>query len=184
MLLMQTKCTKEKDNYLFFIFGGLMSKVIVFCFLSLAFLNGCATKKPAANPVASGDFSEPMAFDQQGSDSKKINGLNSVHFKFDSSVLTKENEDVLAENAKWVNEHKTVNIQIEGHCDIKGSDEYNLALGERRAKSVRDYLVALGVRADRLTTISYGKEKPLSTDDNDEAQAQNRRANFVPISAK
>jgi peptidoglycan-associated lipoprotein len=72
-------------------------------------------------------------------------------------------------------------LQIEGHCDSRGSIEYNLALGERRAKSVRAYLVNLGVSAKRLSVISYGKEKPIVQGDSEEAMAKNRRANFLPL---
>jgi len=74
-----------------------------------------------------------------------------------------------------------MNIQIEGHCDSRGSIEYNLALGERRAKSVKAYLVSLGIEANRLNIISFGEEKPLADGDTESAHAQNRRANFVPI---
>ncbi len=78
--------------------------------------------------------------------------------------------------------YSTVKIQIEGHCDERGTAEYNLALGERRANSAKKYLVSLGIPADRLSTISYGKEMPLDPGHNEEAWAKNRRAHFIILS--
>jgi peptidoglycan-associated lipoprotein len=74
-----------------------------------------------------------------------------------------------------------VNVQIEGHCDARGSIEYNIALGERRANAVKNYMTSLGIPGDRLSVISYGKEKPLNQGDSESAYAANRRANFVPL---
>jgi peptidoglycan-associated lipoprotein len=81
--------------------------------------------------------------------------------------------------AAWMNEHPGVALTIEGHCDERGTREYNLALGERRANAVRDYLVALGISGNRLGTISYGKERPAVPGSNESAWAQNRRGVFV-----
>lgn len=125
--------------------------------------------------------SKNMSFDAAGSDSGSINGLKSIQFDYDSSTLGTEARRQLAENAEWIKANKAVTVQVEGHCDSRGSVEYNLALGERRAKSVKNYLVGLGVETKRLTIISYGEEKPLVTGDNEAAFAQNRRANFVPL---
>lgn len=125
--------------------------------------------------------SQDMAFDAQGSDSGKINGLQSVRFDYDSSSLSTESRRQLGENADWIKANKGT-VQVEGHCDSRGSAEYNLALGERRAKAVKNYLVSLGVDSKRLTIISYGEEKPIATGDSEEAYAKNRRVNFVPLS--
>jgi peptidoglycan-associated lipoprotein len=154
----------------------------------------CATKKPApdagtagANGAEAGKMdanvaSQDISFDATGSDSGKINGLHTVHFELDSSTLTTETRRQLSENAEWIKANPKVTVQIEGHCDSRGSVEYNLALGERRAKAVKNYMVSLGIDSKRLTIISYGEEKPVAQGDSEEAYAKNRRANFVPLS--
>lgn len=123
----------------------------------------------------------PLDLDSGGSDSKKIDGLTSIHFPYDSSSLKPGERDLLQKDASWIKTHPNVRIQIEGHCDDRGSTEYNFALGEKRAKAVSKYLENLGIPSDRLTVISYGKERPLANGESEEAYAQNRRANFVPI---
>lgn len=122
-----------------------------------------------------------MNFSPEGSDSGAIEGLSTVNFEYDKSRLTTSARRILAENANWIKENKGTNVQIEGHCDERGSIEYNLSLGERRAESVKRYLVNLGVNAKQLSVISYGKEKLLSRGDSEDDHARNRRANFVPI---
>ena len=99
-------------------------------------------------------------------------GYDSSEINADARAAIESNADVLALNPTWV-------IAIEGHCDSRGTPEYNLALGERRAYAVRDYLVGLGVSADRLQTISYGEEFPFVPGESEEAWAANRRAHFV-----
>jgi peptidoglycan-associated lipoprotein len=161
-------------------------------FVSILFVVSCATKKPATDPNAAGAgaesgkmdanvASQDMAFDSTGSDSGKINGLHTVHFELDSSTLSADTRKELAENADWIKANPKVTVQIEGHCDSRGSVEYNLALGERRAKAVKNYMVTLGVDSKRMTVISYGEEKPVDTGSSEEAYAKNRRANFVPL---
>lgn len=106
--------------------------------------------------------------------------LNTIFFDFDSSTLTQPSRETLSNNASVLLKKQTgLKIQIEGHCDERGSAEYNLALGERRAKSAMKYLITLGVPADRLSTISYGKEKPADPGHDEAAWAKNRRAEFV-----
>ena len=104
--------------------------------------------------------------------------LQDVRFDFDRSDIKPDAREILAENAKWLRKRSTVKVQIEGHCDERGTVEYNLALGQRRATSVRKYLVALGVRPERLFTISYGEEQPVDPDHTEEAWGKNRRAHF------
>jgi len=104
--------------------------------------------------------------------------LNTVHFDFDKSDLRPDAQDVATTNAQWLKEHQDASLLIEGHCDERGTPEYNLALGERRAKAVMDDLEARGVAADRMTTITYGKERPLCTQNNEECHGLNRRAEF------
>jgi len=106
--------------------------------------------------------------------------LMRVHFDFDQYVLTAEARDTLKADAAYL-QAKGVRVQIEGHCDERGSDEYNLALGEKRALAVKNYLVSLGVPADRMSIISYGEEIPLVMGHNEEAWAQNRRAEFKEL---
>lgn len=106
--------------------------------------------------------------------------FETIYFGFDKSDLTQAARDVLAKNADIALKAKSdAKVQIEGHCDERGSAEYNLALGERRAKSSLQYLVTLGVKADRLSVISYGKEKPAVKGSDEAAWAKNRRAEFV-----
>ena len=102
-----------------------------------------------------------------------------VFFGFDKSDLQPDARAAVEGLAVWLNNYPAVTLTIEGHADERGTREYNLALGDRRANSVRDYLAALGVSANRLTTISYGKERPAVLGSNDESWAQNRRAVFV-----
>lgn len=105
--------------------------------------------------------------------------LQKIYFDFDSYLLSQAARDILYRNAEWLLKNPSVKAQIEGHCDERGSDEYNLALGESRAKSALNYLKVLGVPAERLSVISYGKEKPAEPGHDEAAWAKNRRAEFV-----
>lgn len=98
-----------------------------------------------------------------------------VFFDFDKSDIKPEGQQTLERQATWLKQYPNVTVTLEGHCDDRGTREYNLALGERRATSVRNALVALGVQANRIKTISYGKERPAVLGDNEAAWAQNRR---------
>jgi peptidoglycan-associated lipoprotein len=99
-----------------------------------------------------------------------------VFFAFDRSDITPEAQEILARQADWLRRYPNVTVTIEGHCDERGTREYNLALGERRAQAVKNVLVAAGISAGRITTISYGKERPAVVGSSEEAYAQNRRA--------
>jgi peptidoglycan-associated lipoprotein len=136
---------------------------------------------PEGAPMDSSIQSKDVGLDAQGSDSGNIAGLHTVHFDYDQATLTSEARKELSENAEWIKAHAKSTIQIEGHCDKRGSTEYNLALGERRAKAVKSYMVTLGIDSKRMTVISYGEEKPLDSGDGEAAFAKNRRANFVPL---
>lgn len=105
-------------------------------------------------------------------------GLQTVYFDYDSSALRNDALATLKDNADKIKSIPGFIIQIEGHCDERGTQEYNLALGERRALAVRQYLIDLGVSGDRLVTISYGEEWPATQGSNEAAWAQNRRAQF------
>ena len=102
-----------------------------------------------------------------------------VYFEFDKSILTPAAQDNLMQKAEWLRENPDAMATIEGHCDDRGTNEYNLALGDRRAESARAFLVDLGIDASRLTTISYGEERPVDPRQNEEAWAKNRRGHFV-----
>jgi len=108
--------------------------------------------------------------------SAKSSGLDAVYFAFDSNILTTESRDVLQANYKLLASKPA--IQIEGHCDERGSAEYNLALGEKRAKAAQSYLVTLGYPAAKVSTISYGKERPANQGHDETAWAKNRRDEF------
>ncbi|MDI9348981.1 MAG: peptidoglycan-associated lipoprotein Pal [Candidatus Symbiobacter sp.] len=103
-----------------------------------------------------------------------------VFFAYDKSDLTKAARDVLDCQAVWLAANKSTTVRIEGHCDERGTREYNIALGERRANAVKNYLVAKGVEGNRLNTISYGKERPAAVGSDEEAWRQNRRGVTVP----
>lgn len=102
--------------------------------------------------------------------------LTPVHFAFDSAALDADARAALADDAAMLGAHPEVRVQIEGHCDERGSTEYNLALGERRADAVRDALAAAGVAGSRLATLSYGEERPVDPGHDEAAWAQNRRS--------
>ncbi|MGN7439179.1 MAG: peptidoglycan-associated lipoprotein Pal [Alcanivorax sp.] len=105
-----------------------------------------------------------------------VNVGDRIFFETDSSDLTLSARSTLENQASWLGQYSSVGVVIEGHADERGTREYNLALGERRANAVKSYLVALGVSASRITTVSYGKERPAVPGANDQAWAQNRRS--------
>jgi peptidoglycan-associated lipoprotein len=145
------------------------------------------TAPPAERvPDDTGDFGTPTPdeetlADSYGTSADVLNQqgvLKRVHFDFDKFDLKSEAIRTLGENAALIREHSQYDIRIEGHCDERGTVEYNLALGEKRARSARDYLVSLGIPASRLRVISYGKERPFDPGHNEVAWAMNRRADF------
>ena len=105
--------------------------------------------------------------------------LEDVFFAFDKYDLSPMATDSLLRNAEWLKQNPTAAILIEGHCDERGTSEYNLALGDRRAQSTKNYLTSLGIAAHRIETISYGEEKPFSLGESESSWSQNRRAHFI-----
>ncbi len=105
--------------------------------------------------------------------------LKSVFFDYDQDEIRADQRPTLQANAAWLRDNAGVRVQIAGHCDERGTREYNLALGDRRANAVRDYLVSLGIPAARVATISYGEERPASPGANERVWSQNRRGEFV-----
>ncbi len=102
-----------------------------------------------------------------------------ILFEFDSAVLSETAQAILRKKARWLQANPYVTVIIEGHCDDRGTNEYNLALGEKRARGAQNFLVTLGVDGSRLSTVTYGEERPLDTGTSEEARAKNRRAHFV-----
>lgn len=107
--------------------------------------------------------------------------LQDVFFEFDSYDLSFSARSTLQSNAEWLRSNSQMRIEIEGHCDERGTVEYNLALGAKRAKAVRDYLISLGISSERLSTISYGEELPLCREQTEDCWQQNRRAHFLVL---
>jgi peptidoglycan-associated lipoprotein len=108
--------------------------------------------------------------------------LKDIRFDYDKYDIRPGDAEVLKENAAVLKKYPTVKIQVEGHCDERGTNEYNLALGERRANSTKKYLTSLGISLDRMSTISYGEERPFDSSPHEEAWAKNRRAHTVILS--
>jgi len=105
--------------------------------------------------------------------------LNDIFYDFDRFEIRGGDASVLQQNAKWLKDNEGHSVTIEGHCDERGTVEYNLALGEKRADAAKDYLASLGIDASRMKTLSYGKSKPLDAGHDETAWAKNRRAHFV-----
>ncbi len=117
-------------------------------------------------------------------DLAKINAagyLKDAFYDFDKYDIREDQRPMLTADADWLRKHPSVKIRIEGHCDERGTSQYNLALGEKRASAAREYLVALGVETGRIETVSYGKERPFDPGHDESAWAKNRRAHFVVI---
>jgi peptidoglycan-associated lipoprotein len=113
---------------------------------------------------------------------KEESGLfKDIYFDFDKYDVQPDAKPVLQAIASWLLKNPSAKILVEGHCDERGTNEYNLALGDRRAKAVRDYLAALGVSSNKVETISYGEEKPVCSEKTEECWAKNRRAHFVVL---
>ena len=108
--------------------------------------------------------------------------IKDIHFDFDKYNIRPKDAEILKENSALLMKYPAMSFQIEGHCDERGTDEYNLALGERRANSTKKYLISLGIEASRISTISYGEERPLDSQSSEDAWTKNRRAHFVILS--
>lgn len=143
--------------------------------------NVTPSKSAVAEPVTqtAPKYAPPLRAQKESSTSQLQSALEKIYFDFDSANLSESARGTLAKNAAVLTKEPTVKIRIEGNCDERGSSEYNLALGERRAKAAQQYLITLGVTPDRLSIISYGKEKPAVQGDDESARAKNRRDEFV-----
>ena len=167
-------------------------KLVLIALFLCSSLIGCAKSTPQMDQedVGKSDMSQPS--EVKGADEGSmqaevvpthddIAGMERINFDFDQFTLSAEARGILGNNAKYLQANSGTNVVIEGHCDERGSDEYNLALGESRALAAKNYLVSLGISAKRLSVISYGEEKPLSKGAGESTWAQNRRAEFKAI---
>ena len=142
--------------------------------------SGSSSSSATAAGTTSSSASSSTTAATQMSDAEKLAQVgNTVYFGFDSSELAGEAQATLDRQAAFLNVNPTMVVIIEGHADERGTREYNLALGDRRAVAVRDYLLAKGLNADRVRTVSYGKERPAVSGSNEESWAKNRRAATV-----
>jgi len=157
----------------------------------LALLNvGCSARKKGGQGGAAGQLGEEglapggsLEQYQKGTLGSGEQGpLKDIHFAFDSYDLDEPARTTLRDNAAWLKDHTGAKVEIEGHCDERGTVEYNLALGTKRASAAKEYLAALGIAADRLTTISYGEELPLCHEHTETCWQTNRRVHFVLLS--
>lgn len=112
-------------------------------------------------------------------DFKATSELSTVHFDFDQYDINPDDQIILGRNAAWLAENPNTFVQIEGHCDSRGTLDYNLALGDRRANSIKNYLISLNVNSSRISTITYGEEIPLCAERNEPCWSQNRRGEFL-----
>jgi peptidoglycan-associated lipoprotein len=139
---------------------------------------------PKAAPPAPTPLTEDQIFAQKSLDQLNAERpLSDVYFNLDEATIRQDARAPLQKNADWMKRWASTRIQVEGHCDERGTPEYNLALGERRANAVKEYLVSLGVPADRIGVVSKGKEAPFCSESNEGCWQQNRRGHFL-ITAK
>jgi peptidoglycan-associated lipoprotein len=166
--------------------GAKRTSVIALCVLAVA-LSGCPGKKtggPGSEDGVGGIDEQSLAGSslsraQRGLGPEEDGILKDIHFGYDSADVDSGERDRLARNVEWLRDNPRAKVELEGHCDSRGTIEYNLGLGARRAKAVKDALVGQGIAADRLSTISYGKELPLCQDESEECWARNRRVHGV-----
>ncbi|MBS0273521.1 MAG: peptidoglycan-associated lipoprotein Pal [Proteobacteria bacterium] len=156
-----------------------ISTVLKFAAVSSVLTLAACTDKPkaveTAPPPASMSSSTTSSIVPGSAEDLRVNVGDTVHFDYDAYNITSEDRSVLQRQAAWLAKYPSIRVTVEGHCDERGTREYNLALGARRANSVKEYLVSLGVSAGRVETISYGKERPICTQSDESCWAQNRR---------
>ena len=138
-----------------------------------------AAERAAAERAAAERAAAERAAAERAAAASAITALKSIHFEFDSFLLSQESRDILYSNAEYMLKKYKGKVVLEGHCDERGSDEYNLALGENRANAAKNYLLTLGVPAEQLSIVSYGEEKPVDSGHTEEAWAKNRRVDFT-----
>ena len=160
---------------------------VALCVLMVA-LAGCPSKHKAGAGGEDGtgalgeeglNSSGSLARTKAGLGPEEDGVLKDIHFGYDSADIEPGERDRLAQNVQWLRDNPRAKVELEGHCDSRGTIEYNLGLGAKRAKAVKDALVGQGVGAERLSTISYGKELPLCQEENEDCWARNRRVHAV-----
>ena len=167
--------------------------VVVLALLVALVSTGCSSKKKGAGAGAGAGGAavgeEGLAgggslerYKQGALGAGEEGPLKDVHFAFDSAELDEPARNSLRDDGNWLKDHTRAKVEIEGHCDERGTVEYNLALGAKRARAAKEYLAALGIPADRLTTISYGEELPLCHEHEEGCWQKNRRVHFVVLS--
>ncbi len=169
----------------------LKSLALIGLLAGVLFVSSCATKPKQkaeeGTPDNSGVVTDNgknsgLGLEANGdSDSNKAGALKTVYFDFNSAALSAETKETLNNNANYLKTNANLKIQIEGHCDERGGVQFNLALGEKRARGVREFLVSQGIKESRVSIISFGKERPLAFGHDEEAWSKNRRANFLII---
>ena len=140
-------------------------------------LDGDSEARALGREAGRGSLAEQLAGQRLGEDGP----LRDVHFDYDRYELRTEDRTILQANALWLQDNPRAKVEIEGHCDERGTGDYNMALGGKRAYSVKSYLLALGISADRFSTISYGDELPVCREPSESCWARNRRARSVVI---
>jgi peptidoglycan-associated lipoprotein len=138
--------------------------------------NATATARVTVNTAPAASVTQPT---NTSIDQLFLQEVGDAYFDYDSAEIRADAKDVLRKDADFFRRYPTMRITIEGHCDERGSTEYNLALGDRRANAVKQYIVSLGIPADRLNTVSYGKEKPFCMEATEACYAKNRRGHFA-----
>jgi peptidoglycan-associated lipoprotein len=157
-------------------------------------LIGCSSKNPAST-ASGGPGTSPGGLGQEGIGGAGGSSLSQfqkgrlgtgeqgpladIHFDYNDYTVRQQDGDILRSNADWLQKNPARRVQIEGHCDERGSEEYNIALGAKRAQAAKEYLQTLGIAPDRMSTISYGKELPLCTEGTEDCWAENRRDHFA-----
>lgn len=157
--------------------NGLKMLALLFLVPALLFTVSCASQFMYDPSVKTSLSEEEARLVAEGGESMFVN--EDIYFAFDSSALSQDAKHTLLRKEYWMKNNTGASVTIEGHCDERGTNEYNLALGERRAVSAKNYLVNLGIDKAKIDTVSYGEERPVDTGHNEAAWAKNRRAHFV-----
>ncbi len=179
-------------------------KKLIICLLAimliLSFATACKKKpkevpppppqtqeQPQVEKVEAPVVQEPQLTEEEIFLQKSLDQINrekplgTIYFDYDRAVIRDDARSIMDGNSSWMKKFRTAKVLVEGHCDERGTEEYNLALGEKRAKAAQDYLLSTGVPADRLKIISYGKSQPLNPGHDESAWQMNRRAQFLVI---
>lgn len=153
-----------------------LNKKIVCAFAMAVAFSACSKKTKDAGDSADNSATSALDANAPGT---PIPELGTILFAYDSFALSSQAKSQLNTNAQWLKSNASRAVQVEGHCDERGTEEYNLALGDRRSSSVKEYLISQGVAASQLSSISYGEERPADPGHDESAWSRNRRASFV-----